>query len=434
MTAEDRVTAAAKATAASVRQIRPLELPEASPVSVPRRRHRAGRGSRVSGTRAKFKETWVIPLGSAAVVAALALTLVTVRHAEAPRPAPAQTGAAVPAVVAGIPRYYAVAAQGKANHNGLSALTVTVGDAYTGKALTAVTLPPVGATPGTSAVGVSAAGDDRTFVAGRRSDAGGITYFLVHITPGAKKAATVRQLPIPQLAVGVPGGFAVSPNGKELAALSVRGNGTTLRIYSVQSGATLRTWVAGSWRSTYSLYQEGVNVSWTADNRQVAFSNVVVVTAGENSAPSSLQERVVGATVPSGNLATASKIVLAAPGSCMSLLLTPDGGTVVCGTVANYPSASSSAGCGTNPPVFIAYSAATGKRLRVLYQYPGTCYSTRNIVLWADDSARHVLGENLVTVRENPGPDTDRYGVAVAGGFAKFTVLGLSQSSAGPAF
>ena len=34
----------------------------------------------------------------------------------------------------------------------------------------------------------------------------------------------------------------------------------------------------------------------------------------------------------SGNLAAASKVLLKAPGSCTSLLLTPDGGTVVCGT------------------------------------------------------------------------------------------------------
>ncbi|MGH3245260.1 MAG: hypothetical protein ACRDOI_03490 [Trebonia sp.] len=419
MSVEDRVRTAAEATAASVRQIPPLTLPETSAVSAERHKHRG----------------WLIPLSAAAAVAALALSLVTLRHAEAPRPAPPKADTVAPSV-AGIPRYYAIANEGPVSHIGQkAAITVTVGDVYTGKTVATAALPAVGVTVGVnSAIGVSAAGDDRTFVVGRENLYSGTTYFLVHFTPGAKQVATVEKLPIPEENLGVLVGFAVSPNGKELAVLSVRGNGTTLRVYSVKSGATLRTWVGGAWRTSYSVYQEGINVSWTADNRQVAFSTVVVATAGGNSAPTALQERLIGVTEPSGDLAVASKVVLNAPGNCSSLLLTPDGRTVVCGTKVSYPPVTSATGCGSDEPMFVAYSAATGKRLRVLSNYTGDCTWLMNTVLWSDDSARHVIGETRTKLQGNPDQYTDRYGVAAAGQFTKFQVAQHGQWYSAPAF
>jgi hypothetical protein len=426
MSAKDRVSTAAEATAASVREIRPLTLPDDSTV----RERRSRNGSRATGTLMRIRETWLIPLGAAAVVTALALSLGTLRHAAAPGPAPTKAGTAAPAVT-GIPRYYAIATEEPVSHLGqMAAINVTVRDVYAGKTLVTVALPAVNVSLGTNeTVGVSAAGDDRTFVVGRGNVDGAVTYFLVHIAPGTKRVVTVEQLPIPEVNLGVLLGFAVSPNGKELAVLSVRGNGTTLRVYSIESGATLRTWVGGSWRTTYSLYQEGVNVSWTADNRQVAFATVL--TSGRNS---SLEERLIGVTEPSGDLATASKVVLNAPGSCSSLLLTPDGGTVVCATVVNYLGSAPSADCGQNGPMFVAYSAATGERLRVLYQYTGPCDGGMDTVLWSDDSAQHVIGESQLRAQGNPPQDTNRYGVAAAGNFAKFPAPQFGQWYSGPAF
>jgi hypothetical protein len=435
MSAKDRVRTATEATAASVRQIRPLTLPDHSAVSAELREHR---GHAVRGTLGKIKDTWLIPLGAAAAVAALALALVTLRHPEAAGPSSSADGtsaAADPAAVAAIPRYYAIATEGPVSHDERAAISVTVGDVRTGKTLTTVTLPAVFTLPGTnSAVGVSAAGDDRTFVVARRNTYGGITYFQVHIAPGAKQVATVKQLPIPDAALGNLLGFAVSPDGKELAVLSVRGNGTTLRIYSVKSGATLRTWVAGTWQYQGDGIQQ-TGVSWTADSRQVAFSTAV----GGNTYSGVLEERLIGATAPSGDLAAASKVAFKAPGNCSSLLLTPDGGTVVCATMINYPSATSvdphpgSPGvCGKDGPMFVAYSAVTGERLRVLYQYTGACDEGVDTVLWADDSARHVIGEQRLVQGDQ---HFDRYGVASAGKFTKFQVVPpLSQWNSGPAF
>jgi hypothetical protein len=154
-----------------------------------------------------------------------------------------------------------------------------------------------------------------------------------------------------------------------------------------------------------------------------------------------LEERRIEATAPSGNLATASKLVFKAPGNCSSLLLTPEGGTVVCATMINYPPATSvdphpgSPGvCGKDGPMFVAYSAATGKRLRVLYQYTGTCNFGVDTVLWTDDSARHVIGESQVTFRGSPVQYFDNFGVAAAGQFARFSVAQHGQWYSGPAF
>jgi hypothetical protein len=434
MSAKDRVSTAAEATAASVRQIRPLTLPESSAVSAELREHRGRGASPVGGTRMKIRETWLIPLGAAAVVVALALTLVILRHPEVTSPASTAGGTNAPAdaaAVAAIPRYYAIATEGPVSHDERAAITVTVGDVRTGKTLATVTLPAVFTLEGTnSAVGVSAAGDDRTFVVGRRNTYGGITYFLVRIAPGAKQVATVEQLPIPDAAPGNLLGFAVSPDGKELAVLSVRGNGTTLRTYSVKSGATLRTWIAGTWQYQGSGIQQA-GVSWTADSRQVAFSTVV--TTSHYSSNGALEERLIGATAPSGDLAAASKAVLKAPGNCTSLLLTPDGGTVVCATQVNYLHLTPTTNCGKNGPMFVAYSAATGKLLRVLYQYTGACDEALDTVLWTDDSARHVIGEQTIILR-NPEQSIDRYGVAAAGKFTKFPVAQHGQWYSGPAF
>lgn len=424
MSVKDRVRTAAEATAASVREIRPLELPDASEASAELTEHRGGDASPPRRTLRTMKETWMIPLGAAAAVVALTLSLVTLRNAEPPRAAPANAQAGT--AVSGIPRYYAVTSDGPVPHTGPTPIHVIVGDTRTGKTLAVVPLPP---TYGDSSIGLSAAADDRTFVVGRRDSWGNVEYFRVRITPGAKPTATVRLLPIPLTAPGVLLGAAVSPDGRQLAALSVRGNGTTLRIYSVTTGATLRTWIASTWRNrVYDQLLPGV--SWTADNRHVAFSTVVI--SGRNGSSVRLVERVVSATAPTGDLATASKIVLKAPGTCTTLLLTPDGGTVVCAT---HVSSDVPARCGGKyGPMFVAYSAATGKRLRVLYQYPGPCRTAVDTVLWSDASARHVIGEAVTSFRTNPPSYTVRYGVATGGKFVKFPVAKEGLGYSGPAF
>jgi hypothetical protein len=259
-------------------------------------------------------------------------------------------------------------------------------------------------------------------------------YFLVRIAPGTKQVATVTRLPFVLVNPGAELGFAVSPDGKKMAVLTARGSGTTLRIYSLTSGTVVRTWTAARWQ----YHGDGpwaTRVSWTADSRSVAFSTVLTSSAYAP-AHSELTERLIGATKPSGDLAAASKAVIKAPTNCTSILLTPDGGTVVCATQANfYRYAAPPPGCGgKHGPMFVAYSAATGKLLRVLYQYPGPCVGALDTVLWSDNSARHVIGEAQTDFGGNPPVVTDRYGVAAGGKFVKFPVAKHGQWYGGPAF
>lgn len=84
--------------------------------------------------------------------------------------------------------------------------------------------------------------------------------------------------------------------------------------------------------------------------------------------------------------------------------------------------------------MFVAYSAATGKRLRVLYKYTGPCDWSVDSVLWSDASARHVIGESWTAFQGSPPRVTDRWGVAAAGRFVKFPVAKHGQWYGGPAF
>lgn len=83
--------------------------------------------------------------------------------------------------------------------------------------------------------------------------------------------------------------------------------------------------------------------------------------------------------------------------------------------------------------MFVAYSASTGKRLRVLYQYRGACDEGVDTVLWSDDPARHVIGEQHL-IQRNPDQIVDRWGVAAGGKFTKFPVAQHGQWYSGPAF
>ena len=220
MSAKDRVSTAAEATAASVRQVRPLTLPENSAVSAEApSKHRGRNAFRESGTLMRLKDIWLIPLGAAAVVAMVAVTLVTLRHMEAQGPASAGSNAGPvssadkAAAIAAIPRYYAIAYPGKEGHDGKAAIVVTVGDSHTGKTFATVATPAFSVTMGgNSTVGVSATADDRSFVVGTRNLDGGIAYYVARIAPGTKQAATIEKLPVPLADPGILLGFAVSPD------------------------------------------------------------------------------------------------------------------------------------------------------------------------------------------------------------------------------
>ena len=373
MTVEDRLRATADALSGVMREVPPLTLPPERSGRVPRPREpRRWRG-------------WLIPLTAAVAVIAVAVTLVAVRDNRGPSPAPPAPAANPPA--AGIPRYYVQLDAYNGTTPGYQRDAI-VGDSHTGKVLASVK-PPAGLT----FAGVAGGADDRTFALdatpvmtsahARYAARGGHTWYLLRIAPGTSRPATLTRLPIAGPADSDQiDGLALSLDAGLLAVLYQTGvlggsNGPfTLRTFSLRTGKALRTWTAPPGK-TY-VYGAGdkdneLNLTWAADGRTLAFMFPPFVWPD--------YERMLNVTRKGTSLLADSRPVLAIPGNqrnCASLLLAPDGRTMVCGTVGN-----AARGCRQQEPEYDQYSTATGKLTRVLYRYQGTCQSATAEVVWA---------------------------------------------------
>jgi hypothetical protein len=388
MTVEDRLRATTEALSGVMREVPPLTLPSQRPgrVSWPREPRR-WRG-------------WLIPLTAAVAVTAVAVTLVAVRDSRSAAPAP--PAPVVNSAAAAFPRYYVqLDAYNAAPGYQRDAL---VGDSHTGKVLATVR-PPAGLT----FAGVAGAADDRTFVLDAASDAVGTqanhaardthTWYLLRIAPGTSRPSTLTRLPIAGPANSDQlDGLALSPDAGLLAVLYQTGvlGGSdgpfALRIFSLRTGKALRTWTAPAGK----VYAYGagdidndVDLTWTADGRTLAFMFSPFVWPD--------YERTLNVTRKSGSLLADSRAVLAIPGNqhnCVSLLLAPDGRTMVCGTVGN-----AADGCRQQEPEYDQYSTASRKLTRVLYRYQGICQGATAEVVWAGN------GGTAIAVIEtlNPG-------------------------------
>jgi hypothetical protein len=371
---EDRVRAATRARTDLVTGIRPLELPDELPVRARRPRFARGWGG------------WLIPLTAAVAVIAVAATLVAVRQS---RTASQPVTATAPGTV---PRYYVAIDNGGLGYPGTGALIV--GDDITGTAIANV-MPP----HGVRFDNVQGAADDRTFVVkgdstkpGSSPGSAEISWYLLRIAPGTARPYELTKLPINSRPASLY--YALAPDGRELAVesqdtVSSSNGPTTLALYSVSSGTELRTWTT----HTSILAGAAASVlSWLSDSRHLAFSVI------QASAPvGSLQLRMLDVTGSGTDLIAASrallKVTLAGPGNCWMMRITPDGGTIVCGTQYAYMSGvGTNAGCAQGGLGFTAYSVRTGKPVRVLYKYQGTCANGLSYVLWTGASARYVIG------------------------------------------
>ena len=97
----------------------------------------------------------------------------------------------------------------------------------------------------------------------------------------------------------------------------------------------------------------------------------------------------------------------------------PEGATVICGTqYAVLTSGGTSAGCTDGGLEFTAYSVRTGRPVRVLYRYRGSCQLGFTQVLWAGASARYLIG---ALEFELPNPD----GAKSQGGGKQVGLLGV---------
>jgi hypothetical protein len=477
--AEGRIRAATRAVAGTVHQVRPLELPPGDAAEVPgtagvlrkawvawvvgtagataaagpaerlersatpRRGPRAGRTGRL--------RAWGVPLAAAAAMLAIAASVLAVRDLPGGRPAvvpgssssalPSSTWPATHAVrpVPGVPEYYVTLDNASINalndtYRDSSPFQAVVGGTFSGARLATVN-PPAGST----FAGVTAAADDRTFVLDAtpcsRPDAASQvcarTWYLLRIAPGTSTPAHLTRLPIPATTAGTRvEAMALSPDGRELAvALQPDANGPgqapeSLVLYSVATGAVLRTWTGpngtiltpGEWFRVDSL---PATLSWLADGHTLVFSDETAV-------------RTLDTTRPGQDLISDSDLVWSPnqlsghpPGyqlSCGGGENVIDGGaTLVCGaTGMPTPARHLTSQCSDmwdNAMGFLEYSTATRRLTRTLYLDQTTCTSEVTAELyWASPSGGPLIVLlNSAPEKDPAGPQWNEVGVLANG-------------------
>jgi hypothetical protein len=443
-TTEDRARAAMRAIAWTVNDAPPLRLPRRhSTAPAPRARRRRWR-------------PWIAPLAAAMAVLAIAVTLVAVRG----KPGIEAVPKVVPPPAAAVPPRYYVAL----NESNFTA-SLVVGDTLTGAKVATMPAPA-----DDTFSGVTAAADDRTFVvdtrAGLLDDEGSPlqprTFYLLRIAPGSAHPAKLTRLPIP--AITYVNAIALSPDASKLAVASQPGWDVStharvyLRVYSVATGAVLRSWTAKDGSAVFGGPAYGGPdrndvLFWRSDGRALSFTSTWRVGVpkpvnGSAVQPTAAQARNIRtyATVRTLELAGAGTDLIAdsrlalttvtrwiqgpsSPLECVSpdLLVSPDGKVVVCGAtdVSRNPGARASIGCQAARPWrdlgFLKYSAVTGRLLTVLDKYPTNCNTALSAVyaLWVSQSGGAVIGY------VGPGPGSlpgqrqpaRRYGVFRQGRF-----------------
>ncbi len=412
---EDRTRAAMDAITGQVEAAPSLPLPP--PPGAASRRRRAPSPRHRWGT-------WLAPAAAAAAVIALAIALAVVRDTPGRSPAPAVGPASAPA---GVPRYYLTFNQPRGDSS--IPVGLALRETLTGKTL--FTLQPP---PGGSFAGITAAADDRTFVANAHRDPYGHqnqngvldsqgrsrTWYLLRVAgTGSRVSLTMTRLPIPRTPVGTDVvAMALSPDGTKLAV------GTTpyttnpnvpqlLRVYSVATGAVLRSWSTPPGQEVFeggggSGGDPNASLSWIG-NHTLAF---IGVTRAAGTPPFVFRVMKLDISRPDGDLLGSSRPTISiplagytahSPFGCMeafrfNILVTGDGKSFVCGgTGASDATLPESPACtqgdAWNTLAFAGISFATGK-LTFLSGYRTTCYSLAVVdyPVWVNTTGSTVIG------------------------------------------
>ena len=322
---EDEIRDALRSEAAHLREVRPLRLEPA-----PRRPGRVARTP-----RARRLRPWLAPVTAAALVIALAISLVIVR---ATQNGPAVPAAPQPSAPTAFPRYYATFGGENTDGNGTS---LVVGDSQFKTPL--ATIPaPAGMSFETTTL--TAAADDRTFLVaetlGQRkppyppfATTGPTAWFQIRVSPESASQVTMTRLAISGADADLPVmDVALSGDGRYLA-VALGDAGTTrqeLQIYSVSSGQLLHTWSMAI--GTFSTYVAISALTWiNGGDETIEFG------WGENR--NNTQVRTLSVSAPGTSLLTASHVAWShyfpPPGNvptsmeCGSLTITADGRTAM---------------------------------------------------------------------------------------------------------
>ena len=438
---EDQVRAATRAQASALREVRPLRLPPA-PGAAPARR---------PASRARRWRGWMAPVTAAVAVIAVAVSLVIVRDISNGPVVPPTAPAPAPTVP---PRYYVAIPGSAVSWYAYAPLTgkknappndLVVGDTVNGKQLATMAAPT-----GTEWAGVTAAADDRTFVAFAEPTAGGPglagEWYLVRLTPGAASPVKLTQLPIKPLSDV--GAMALSPSGTELAIAVATGQTgeKSLCVYSVATGDLVHhCWSTDTtynqtvfFLGSYQLGHLYPSLTWVDGDNAIAFPTQSAVPLPHSKQFESRE------TVRSLNLASKGDSLLAdskvtwsqttgpkANPACDSYLaVSADGKTVSCTSYTQL--------VGRNYPWRLAWltypTRATphpGRRPVTDYQFTAHFPAQGNYAppLWVDPSGSVLLVAWTLDIN---GRDVTHFGVIRRG---KFTALPVpSALSVFPAF
>jgi hypothetical protein len=400
---EERIRAATRAAGNTVspESVPPLGLPAEHP--------------RADG----WWRRWLVPVAAAAaVVIVIAVTAVTVGPAtrtRAPSIAPAATapGPMLPgpslasyASAGVIPPYFvSVAFTGNAAQSPANAV---VHDTVSGRML--ATIRP--SIRGGTIVGVSAAGDDRTFVLDEQTwvkypaNVVAAGYFGSHSFYLLRLSSAGRVSSLSRLRVTVPatqplGAFALSPDGQRLAlsVASEKGRARTrIEVVTLSTGS-MRVWAANG------IFKSGIadsrGLSWTADGRELAFE---WEPKNQGEFPP-VEARLLSLTSADGDLLAASRRVVATgrqfkpSGSTFQVsdaendpVVTPDGSAIVTSTLYWQAKTKDTAQAWNGRYGFAEYSTRTGTLIRILGYWtikPPGLYPLQ--VLWSSPSGRVLI-------------------------------------------
>lgn len=458
-TVEDRTRAAMDAITGLVDGVPPLTLPPTPAVS-----RRSGR----TPARRRRWGPWPAPVAAAAAVLTVAVSLVIVRN----MPDGPRVPAVHPAPAGAIPEYYAALLRLTVS----SPASLVVGDTFTGTQVAAVSPPP-----GSTFAAVTGAADDRTFVLEAQrgllndeSEPGQPrTWYLLRLFPHSAHPARMTRLPIPASPQGtIVEALALSPDGGTLA-LAIQPGGINhpraplyLRLYSMTSGAVLRSWSTTDTSAVFGGPKLGGAdrnsvLTWLSDGRTLAFvshwtaggpkpvdgSDVRPTAAQLTNTRSYLTVRTLDSARPGSDLIADSRLawstvtypgrlsaVLGCAPSAEGLLVAADGKVVVCGATAMLRRPGIR---GLSCPVikpwrevgFLANPTAAGRPPEVLARYSSACTGAPLAeALWISESGNAVIGYMAVGPAEGPpqGVPGARFGVFSRG---KFTPLPYPLSS-----
>jgi surface antigen len=240
--------------------------------------------------------TWIVPAAAAVTVAAVAIALVLVRNipnGRVPSPAasPSPTTPVNPPTARDVPEYYVAYMQGDRPY-------LLVQNTLTGKQYGHVPSPP-----GVylNAVYGGSAGNRTWLVQGTNVQSPHVTdWYILTIAPGTENPLEMGSAGIPVRES--PAGAALSPDGKEVA-VAVNGSPAALRVYSLRTGALLRTWPAAGKFAAHSLNlsgeRAGLALRWSPDGSHLGF------------AWNAKEIRALDVAAPDGNLVTRSTSLLA---------------------------------------------------------------------------------------------------------------------------